>query len=82
MSQLPADFVTDGFGPIGGRRRRLDRVRSCPQCVRAHMRDAGGLPRGSRGGLRGGGADITSGGMRDETTPGLGDAKLTTGEGP
>jgi hypothetical protein len=45
------------------------------------MRDARGLPGRSGGGHRCGSADVTSGGMSDETAAGLSDANLATGKG-
>jgi hypothetical protein len=49
--------------------------------VRAHMRDACGLPGRAGGGRRCGSAHLTSGGMSDETAMGLSDAKLATSKG-
>jgi hypothetical protein len=50
--------------------------------VRAHMRDACGLPGRAGGGHCCGSPHPTSGGMSDETAAGLSNAKLATGKGP
>ena len=50
--------------------------------VRAHVRDACGLPGRSGGGHRRGSAHLTSGGVSDDTSPRLSDAKLATSKGP
>jgi hypothetical protein len=46
------------------------------------MRNARGLPGRSGGGHRCRSAQLTSGGMSDETAAGLSDAKLATSKGP
>ena len=82
MAKLPADLLTDGLRPLGGgQSSRLGGIRGGTQRVRAHMRDACGLPGCSCGGHRRGSAHLTSGGMSDETAAGLSDAKLATGKG-
>jgi hypothetical protein len=82
MAKLPADLLADSFRPVGGgQSSRLGGIRGGTQSVRAHMRDACGLPGRSGGGHRCGSAHVTSGGMSDETAAGLSDAKLATGKG-
>ena len=82
-AKLPADLLADGPGPAGGgQSSRRGGVRGGTQGVRAHMRDAGGLPGGSGGGHRCGSAHLASGGMSDETAAGLCDAKLATSKRP
>jgi hypothetical protein len=82
-AELPADLLADGLWPIRGRQSsRLGGVRGGAQGVRAHMRDARGLPGRSGGGHRCGTAHVTSSGVSDETAAGLRDAKLATSEGP
>jgi hypothetical protein len=82
-AKLPADLLADSLRPArGGQSSRLDGIRGGTQSVRAHMRDACGLPGRSGGGRRCGSAHLTSGGMSDETATGLSDAKLATSKGP
>ncbi len=81
-AKLPADLLADSFGPVrGGQSGCLSGVRGGTQGVRAHVRDACGLPGRSGGGHRRGSAHLTSGGMSDEPAAGLSDAKLATGKG-
>jgi hypothetical protein len=83
MVKLPSDLLADRPRPArGGQSRRLSGIRGGTQSVRAHMRDARGLPGGSGGGRRCRRAHVTSGGMSAETAAGLCDAKLATGKGP
>ena len=83
MAKLPADLLADSLRPVGGgKSSRLGGIRGGTQSVRAHVRDACGLPGRSGGGHRCGSAHLTSGGMSDETTAGLPDAKLATSKGP
>jgi hypothetical protein len=82
-AKLPADLLADSLRPVGGgQSSRLGGIRGGTQRVRAHVRDACGLPGRSGGGHRCGSAHLTSGGMSDETAAGLFDAKLATGKGP
>jgi hypothetical protein len=82
-AKLPADLLADSLRPVGGgQSSRLGGIRGGTQGVRAHMRDACGLPGRSGGGHRCGSAHLTSGGMSDETAAGLSDAKLATRKGP
>ena len=82
-AKLPADLLADRPRPVrGGQSSRLGGVRGGTQGVRAHMRDARGLPGRSGGGHRCGTARLTSRGMSDETAAGLYDAKLATSKGP
>jgi hypothetical protein len=82
-AKLPADLLADSLRPVrGGQSSRLGGIRGGTQSVRAHMRDACGLPGRSGGGHRCGSAHLTSGGMSDETAAGLSDAKLATSKGP
>ena len=83
VAKLPADLLADSLPPVrGGQSSRLGGIRGGTERVRAHMRDAGGLPGRSRGGHRCGRAHVTSGGMSDETAAGLCDPKLATSKGP
>ena len=82
-AKLPADLLADSLRPVGSAESsRICGIRGGTQSVRAHMRDACGLPGRSGGGHRCGSAHLTSGGMSDETAAGLSDAKLATGKGP
>jgi hypothetical protein len=82
-AKLPEDLLADSLRPDGsGQSSRLGGIRGGTQSVRAHMRDACGLPGRSGGGHRCGSAHLTSGGMSDETAAGLSDAKLATSKGP
>ena len=82
-TKLPADLLADSLRPVGGgQASRLGGVRGGTQGVRAHVRDACGLPGRSGGGHRCGRAHLTSGGMSDETAAGLSDAKLAASKGP
>jgi hypothetical protein len=81
-AQLPADLLADSLRPVrGGQSSRLGGIRGGTQGVRAHMRDARGLPGRSGGGHRCRSAHLTSGGVSDETAAGLSDAKLATSKG-
>ncbi len=78
-AKLPADLLADSLRPVGGGQpSRLGSIRGGTQGVRAHMRDARGLPCRSRGGHRCRSAHLASGSMSDETPAGLSDAKLAT----
>src|SRR4051794_32060805 len=82
-AKLPADLLADRLRPVRGRQSsRLGGVRGGAQGVRAHMRDARGLPGRAGGGHRCGTAHVTSSGVSDETAAGLRDAKLATSKGP
>jgi hypothetical protein len=82
-AKLPADLLADSLRPAGASRAsRLGGIRGGTQSVRAHMRDACGLPGRSGSGHRSGSAHLTSRGMGDETAAGLSDAKLATSKGP
>jgi hypothetical protein len=82
-AKLPADLLADSLRPVrGGQSSRLGGISGRTQGVRAHMRDACGLPGRSGGGDRCGSAHLTSGGMSGETAAGLSDAKLVTSKGP
>ncbi len=82
-TKLPADLLAERLRPVGGdQSSRLGGIRGGTQSVRAHMRDACGLPGRSGGGHRCGTAHLTSGGVSDETAARLCDAKLATSKGP
>jgi hypothetical protein len=82
-AKLPADLLPDCIWPVGrGQSSRFGGVRGGAQSVRAHVRDACGLRGRSGGGDRCRRAHLTSGGMGDETAPGLSDAEFATGERP
>ena len=82
-AKLPADLLADSLRPVGGgQSSRLGGIRGGTQGVRAHMRDACGLPGRSGVRHRCGSAHLTSGGMSDESAAGLSDAKLATSKGP
>ena len=83
MAKLPADLLSDRLRLVrGGQSSRLSGVRGSTECVRAHVRDARGLPGRSGGGYRGRSAHLTSGCVSDESPPGLRDAKLAAGKRP
>ena len=82
-AKLPADLIADSLRPVrGGKSSRLGGIRGGTKGVRAHVRDACGLPGRSRGSHRCGSAHLTRGGMSDEAAAGLSDAKLATSKGP
>jgi hypothetical protein len=82
-AKLPADLLADSLRPVGGgQSSRRGGIRGGTQGVRAHMRDACGLPGRSGGGHRCGSTHPTSGGMSNETAAGLSDAKRATRKGP
>jgi hypothetical protein len=82
-AKLPAHLLADSLPPVGSdQSSRLGGIGGGTQGVRAHMRDARGLPGRSGSGHRSGSAHLTSRGMGDETTAGLPDAKLATRKGP
>ena len=71
-AKLPADLIADSLLRVrAGKSSRLGGIRGGAQGVRAHVRDAGGLPGRSRGSHRCGSAHLTRGGMSDETAAGL-----------
>jgi hypothetical protein len=78
-AKLPADLLADSLRPVGGgQSSRLGGIGGGTQGVRAHMRDASGLPGRAGSGHHRRSADLTSSGMSDETAAGLSDAKLAT----
>jgi hypothetical protein len=84
MTKLPPDLLTDSVWPVGGRKTsRLSGIRGGTQSVRAHVGDARGLPRGSRGGRRCGSPNVTSAASSDKSAVDrFGDAELATSESP
>ena len=83
MPKLPADLLADSLRPVGGgQSSRVGGIRGGTQGVRAHVRNACGLPGRSGRGHCCGSAHLTSGGMSDETAAGRADVKLATGKGP
>jgi hypothetical protein len=83
VAKLPADLLAHSPWPVrSGQPSRFGGVRGGTQSVRAHMRDARGLPGRSGRGHRCGSAHLTSGGMSDETTASLCDAKFATSKRP
>ena len=76
-AKLAADLLAHSLRPVGGgQSSRLGGIRGGTQGVRAHVRDACGLPGRSGGGHRCRTADLTCGGMSDEAAAGMADAKL------
>jgi hypothetical protein len=82
-AKLPANLVADSVRPVGGRQAGgLGGICGGTKGVRAHVRDACGLPCCS-GGSRRGSAHVTSGASSNEATADLlCDAKLATRKRP
>lgn len=81
--QLPSNLLSNRLRPIwGGQSDRLSGVRGGTQRVRAHMRDACGLPGRSGGGHRCRITDLTSSDTTNEpATDLLRDIKFAAGKG-
>jgi hypothetical protein len=84
MAKLPGDLLADSLGPVGGGQSScLGGIPGGTKRMRAHMRDACGLPRGSGGGRCCGSLHVTGGASSDKSAADLfGDAQLATSEGP